>query len=114
MPPSSPDPDALMERALEIALSRPEGWRSIPAEIALQNPGATVLDLAVALARAASALEETFRPHERDGLPARLHRLASQAVVDGWSMRRHGPLDARAAELVAFRITRERGGGRGV
>ena len=88
---SQPDPDALMERALEIALSRPEGWRSIPAELALASPRMAALDLVAALARAAVALEETFEGEARGGLAARLHRLASLTALDAWTLARERP-----------------------
>lgn len=103
------DPDALLERALEIALSEPEGWRRVVPTLAAENPEVTVLSLAAAVARAALALEETFAPDAtgaadgRDGLPARLHRAAAMAALDAWCAERQGWGEARANQLDLYR-----------
>jgi hypothetical protein len=98
-----PSPDALLERALEIALSEPEGWRRVVPTLAAENPEARVLDLVAAVARAALAVEETFASPERDGLPARLHRVAAMTALDAWCAGRQGWGEAKASQLDLFR-----------
>ena len=76
------DDDALLERALEIALSHPEGWRRLVPELVAEYPETRVADLAAAIARAALAVEESFAEDERDGLPGRLYRLAALSALE--------------------------------
>lgn len=104
---SSPRPSPAPTRsssALEVALSEPEGWRRhILRDLTAENPDATLLDLAAAVARAALSLEETFATDERDGLAARLHRLAALTALDAWTAARRGWGDARVGRLDLYR-----------
>lgn len=98
-----PDPDALLERALEIALSQPEGWQRVVPDLAAENPEVTVLDLAATVARAALAMEEASASEERDEVAARLHRVAALTALDAWCAARHGWGEAKASQLALYR-----------
>jgi hypothetical protein len=95
--------DALSERAVEIALSRAFDPRGLLSALAGEHPRATLLDLAAAIGRAASVLEEAAVAEGHRALAGRLHRIASAAAVDAWSVHRRGWGDARPGELTLYR-----------
>ena len=99
----SEDDDALVERALEIVLARPDGWRSLVRRLAEENPEATIAELAAAIARTARAIEQAFVDGDADGLPPRLYRLAALSWLDARTMERSGWSDATASDLAFYR-----------
>ena len=100
---SEEDADVLLERALEIVLARPEGWRDVMRDLAGESPRATISDLSVAVARAGRAIEDAFVDGDQDGLPPQLYRLAALSSLDAWMMESRGWSDATVGDLALYR-----------
>lgn len=95
--------DALSERVVEMALTPAFDPRGLVPALAAAHPGATVLDVAAAIGRAALALEEADAVEGHEALAGGLHRIAARTAIDAWTVGRRGWRDARMGDLGLYR-----------